>query len=172
MKQITYYKLLITKHQRGFTLIELVIYMGLFMILIGVLTTLFTSTIETQLESEAVSSVHQDGEFLLAKLSYDISRAQSILTPVTIGQTTNTLQLSIGGINYTYSITGDTVEITDGSQTDVLNTPRTKITAISFTRIAYPLKKPTIQMSITVQSTTQKKSGFETQNFPTSVSLR
>src|SRR6266566_5164675 len=41
---------------RGFTLIELVVYMGIFAILLGILVGVFTSIVNTQLSSESVSS--------------------------------------------------------------------------------------------------------------------
>src|SRR3989344_3435349 len=89
----------------GFTLVELLISMGLLAIILSVLTSLFVSVIEAQLESQATSSVDQDGRFVLARLSYDIHRADGvngIITPSTLGGQGPTLQIAISGTTSTY----------------------------------------------------------------------
>src|SRR5258708_14824797 len=68
-------------HERGFTLVEMLIYMGIFSLMLIALTQIFTSIIDVQLESQSNGSVSQDGQYILSRLSYDISRAQDIATP-------------------------------------------------------------------------------------------
>jgi len=58
--------------KRGFTLIEILIYMGLMAALIIVLTNVFVTVLETQLESSSTSVVEIDGRYLLSRLIYDI----------------------------------------------------------------------------------------------------
>ena len=108
--------------RKGFTQIELLLSMGIMMILIGILMTVFGQILDAQLESKAISSVDQNGRFLMARLTHDMQSAQSIVTPATPGQTSDTLQITINSINYTYraSPSGDFV-ITNNNGTDVLN---------------------------------------------------
>ena len=49
------------KKQKGFSLVELLLYMGLFSILLASLMQLFGAIIAVRLESEATSAVLQDG---------------------------------------------------------------------------------------------------------------
>src|SRR3989344_7005102 len=90
--------------QKGFTLIELIIYMGLLVILLSVLTSIFMSSLDVQLESEANSAVEQDGSYILSRLTYDIHRAQSIATPAIGDPPAGSFGLVVNGVNFTYSI--------------------------------------------------------------------
>src|SRR5579859_4809889 len=63
------------KNQKGVTLIELIIYMGIFSTLLMVLVQLFGSIVNVSLESQSNSSVSQDSRFILSRMSYDIRLA-------------------------------------------------------------------------------------------------
>ena len=89
------------RKQRGFTLIELIIYGGMLSILLGVFVTLFGSIVDAQLDSQATSSVQQDGQFIMTKLSHDIMNASSISIPQSVGATTQTLQISRDATSFT-----------------------------------------------------------------------
>src|SRR4030042_5852170 len=75
----------IWKFQKGFTLVEILLYMGLLAILLVVLTEILVSILAVKIEFEATSSVEQDSRFLLSRLFYDINRASAITTPGSIG---------------------------------------------------------------------------------------
>ena len=47
-------------HKKGFTLVELLIYMALVVIFLGILTNLFISVIDVKNESISVGSIEQD----------------------------------------------------------------------------------------------------------------
>src|SRR5258708_34652887 len=94
---------------KGFTLIELVIYIGVLSILLTAMSALFTSIIDVQFESTSTSSVNQDGRYLLSKLLYDVKSITNvppdgIVVPATAGVQSTTMQLTINSINYTYSL--------------------------------------------------------------------
>jgi prepilin-type N-terminal cleavage/methylation domain-containing protein len=71
--------------KKGFTLVEMLIYMGLLTIFLAVIGNIFFSIIDLQLESQATSSVSESGRYLLSRISYDVRRAQSITTPASPG---------------------------------------------------------------------------------------
>src|SRR3990167_2127751 len=83
----------------GFTLIELVVYFGIFSILLLIFTNIFTSSIAAQLESESLSSVEQDSRYLLLKFSKDVTKASSIVIPAAPGDNSSSLSLVIDGQN-------------------------------------------------------------------------
>lgn len=159
------------KRERGFTIVELLIYMGILSILLIVLTGVFTSIIDAQFESEATSVVQQDGRFLMSRLIYDIQRANNIITPA-LGQQDSSLQLSINGINFLYSISGNNLEIIENSVVSKLNGYYTHVKNFQVQRLGNDGGKHSIRVSYTVESTTLKRSGVETQNFSTTVALR
>ncbi len=162
----------IINHQSGFTLIELAIYMGILSILLFVLTNFFITALDTQLESQATSSVDQDSKFILNRLSYDITNADNVTIPLNPGDQTNSLQLVKNGITYTYSLNGTSLTITDNVGTDVLNSIGTTISNLSFQKIGYAGEKPTVQIKFTINSVAVKKGGNDSESFQTTMGLR
>ena len=165
--------------QRGFTLIELVIYIGILSILLGVLSSIFTAIVDVQLESEATSSVDQDGRYLLAKLSYDVQQlnpyahsTDAVVIPANPGDTSDTMQLNINSILYTYSLdANDNLQVTDSGAGNSyqLNSYDTSVSNVSFTRVGSGDSNDTVQVSYTINSRTKERSGQETKSFQTTL---
>lgn len=160
--------------QRGTTLIELSIYMGILAILLTVFASLFTSVIDVQLESATTSRVNQDGRYLLAKLAYDLDNSQSIVAPAApSASTSSTLTIQTNTVNSTYSLNGSgNLQVVTGSNTDVLNSADTTISDVMFQRIGNGTTNDTVQIRFTVTSKTQRTSGVaESQQFQTTLGL-
>lgn len=149
--------------KKGFTLIELLIYFGLMAILITVLTNIFLSVLEAQLESASASVVEIDGRYVLSRLIYDIHRSQSIVNPSVLNEPSTGLTLNIGGTSHTYTVT-DGVLYLDGSAR--LTGIDTAISDLTFTRIGNGGDNDTLQISFTISSLAQS------QSYQTTVSLR
>ena len=159
----------------GFTLIELLIYMGILSILLAALSQIFGSIIDSQLESEATSSVQQDGRFIFSRLAYDINRAQDsagIIQPASLGATSTALQLNIDGVSYTYSLNGGNLELAEGAVTNALNSSETTVSNLSFTRLGNSGGKNTVQIEYTVTSKIIQPKGLETKDFQTTIGIR
>lgn len=162
----------IRNSEKGFTLIELTIYLGVLTILLLVLSSFFNSAMDTMLSSQATSPTEQDSKFILNRLFYDITNADSLTTPVNPGNSGQTMQLIRNGITYTYTLTGNNLTLTDNVGTDVLNSPSTTISSLNFKRIGYTGENPTVQITLTIKSVATSKSGQDSQTFQTTVSLR
>lgn len=160
------------KLHAGFTIMELVIYIALMSVLIMVISRIFISALDVQIQSEAVSSVDQDGRFLLSRLQYDISQADEVLVPAAFGEPSESLVLRKNGVNTLYDLTGDVFEITDDVDTQRLNSIGTKVSGLSFTKIGNPTGKPTIQIEFTLRSAVEEAGGPETKDFKTTIGLR
>ena len=158
----------------GFTLVELLIYMGLLSIILVVLSQIFGSILDAQLESQASSSVHRDGRFILSKLSHDIHKAQSIVDPAAIGEQSIDLQLTIDGINYIYSLDNGNLEVSDGVEANNLNSGDTTVSDLSFTRIGNSVAnaKNTVRITYTITSKIVRPKGMETKDFQTTIGIR
>lgn len=161
--------------QRGFSLIELVLYAGILSILIGVMSALFGSIVEVQLESEATSGVDQDGRYVLGKMVYDmrsINENDSIVIPANPGVTSSTLQIQVNSINYIYSINANgNLIVTNAStgESNVLNGYNTTVSGLTFQRLGAGGTNDTIRVNFTVQSRIQQPSGFESRSFQTTL---
>lgn len=162
-----------SRFPRGVTLVELLIYMGIFSIFLLVLTDMFVSILELRKESEAVSAVDIDSRYLLSRLAYDISRATSITTPATSGVPgTNNLSIVIGGITYSYAIFGNQLQVTNDLGVDSLNSSETTISNANFQKIGNPAGKDTIKIQLTINSKTVRSTGQETKTIQTTVGRR
>ncbi len=141
---------------RGFTIVELLIYMALLTIFLLVLLDIFTTTLNFKLQSEASSVLNQDARAILANFNYNIYNAGSATVPLT-----SQLSLDSGAKIYQLS-NGDLL-----LNSVQLNSQDTKIDSINFTKIA-----KTIQISITLESLVQPEGGPKTETVSTTMGLR
>jgi len=163
--------------QAGFTLTELILYMGLLIILITILSQIFSSILDVQLESKSTSSVELDGRYILTKLMHDMRLMQTnlpindnIITPSMPGSTNPTLNFTVNSINYTYGLNNGNFELINDKGTNNLNSVNTFITALQFTRIGTGANTDTIQVNFTLTSKIKKNSEPETRNYTTTIS--
>lgn len=157
--------------RKGFTLIELVLYMGMMSILVGVLGMIFATIVDVQLESEAASSVDQDGRYILSKLLYDTKSATTIVEPSDPGETSSTLQMNINGVGYTYSVNaGGNLQVVNNYGSNTLNGFDSQVSNVSFQRIGNGSGSDTLRFNFTVTSRTQRPSGPESRDFQTTLS--
>src|ERR1035437_6940241 len=83
--------------------------MSILSMLILVLSNVFSSIIDSQVESKAYSAVDMDGRYILAKLAYDFQSADSLHDSLVIpapGASGNTLKININSVDYIYNSTG------------------------------------------------------------------
>lgn len=134
--------------KNGFTLIEMLLVMGIMSILLVILTEVFGSIINTKLRSEAVTAVAQDSRYVLARLAYDISRSSAITSP-----TGNTLALQIDGVSYVYQLDGSTLTLAvAGGDPQALTGVGTRITSLNFVRTDLGLNQG-VQISMVMHPT-------------------
>ncbi len=163
------------KSPKGFTLVELLLYMGILSVLLSVLVTIFVTAVDVQLESEASSSVQRDGTYILAKLAYDIHRGSTISIPSSLGGETPNLKIVIGGVEYTYSLDGnENLTLLNNLGTDNLNSYDSKVSALTVKRLGNVGGEDTLKINFTITSRTKRSgtAGYETRNLETNLSLR
>lgn len=162
----------IKKQQRGFTIVELLLAMALMGGFMITLTTIFSSVLTVQSESQATSSVSHDGRFILARLSYDIQRAESVNTPPTLGATRTQLDIDIGGVSNNYSVSNGNLELNNNNGTGNLNGSETTVSNFSVTLLGNSGDKETVRVTFTVTSVAQDNAGQRSQTFTTTVGRR
>jgi len=163
------------KTQKGFTIVELILYMSILSVLLSVLSAIFAMAVDVQLESQSTSAVEQDKNFILARLSYDMLRAGNIIIPATQGAQEPNFQIVIDGVNYTYSKDANENLVVNVSGTEErLNSYDSSISDLSIKRLGNPGKiEDTLKISFTITSKTQRVGvGPESRDFETTLSLR
>lgn len=164
----------ILKKQKGFTLVELLIFMGIFSILVLSMFQLLISIFDVQLESQSTSVVSQDGRFILNRLTYDIKNAKVVTTPTVGGQGQN-LVISDQTAVYTYGLSDGNLTLTNSvtGTTDNLNSINTTISNLAFLRLSDTNNENnTITVSFTINSKVAKRSGEATRDFRVTLGTR
>ncbi len=158
--------------QRGFTLVELLVYMGIFTILLAIFIQMFGNLMDTQLESSATSSVSVDVKYILARFGYDMSQSQIVTSPAP-GVSSSTLQLVENGTTVTYASSSGNLTLTNANGTDQLNGSDTSISNLSFTPLGSSSGKLSVKMSFTITSKTIRTGNHtQSENIHTTVELR
>jgi len=167
---------LISNKNRGFTLIELMLFMGIFSILIVALFQLFVAVFDVQLESQSTSAVARDSRFIINKLTNDIKNTISVSKPATAGAQLSTLAISDGVTTYTYSLTNGYLTLNNSTlgTTDQLNSVNTTVSSLNFLRLSDTKSQNTntITVSFTLVSNTVKRSGAVSEVFTFTVGTR
>lgn len=88
------------KLHAGFTLVELIIVMGMTSIFVVVLTDIFVSLTATKIESESTAAVVEDGRFIMSRLAYDIERADAVVAPENLNVGTSNITSSSATITW------------------------------------------------------------------------
>jgi hypothetical protein len=156
----------------GFTIMEMLIYGAILSTFLVVLSTMFSSVLESQLESEATAAVTQDSRYVFSRLSYDIGKASAILTPSNIGDQTSSLQLTINGSTYSYALNNGELVLTNSFGQNALTSSGTIVSGLTFKRLGLSGGKQSIRIGFTLTSKTNRISGPEVRTFQTTFALR
>lgn len=163
---------LLTRNSPGFSLVELLLYMGLSTILLVVLTALLVTNISVQLESQALTMVEQDGRYLYQRLAYDLYQASEIVTPANLGDTNNQLVLNVDGTNYLYQIINNQLYLSYDGNNYLLTSPDIQITQFEVTRIGNPDGKHAIDVNFEIESLIETTPENKSRQYQTTLGLR
>lgn len=174
MKKIFNFKSAGQRMQKGVTVIELLLYMGILVVFLTLLTSVFVSALDVQSESQSASGIEQDGNYILTRLTYDIHRAQAISVPATNSATLDNFIINIGGEDYAYGVDeNNNLILTNNSGVENLNNYNSGVSAFSVTRFGnLGGVENTLKINFTLTSRINRVSGYETKNFETNLSLR
>lgn len=162
----------IMNNTSGFTLVELIIYMGLLAMLVLIFTEIFTSVVDNQLSSNNTSNVSGDGRYIYSRFVYDVARAQSITDPLAFASPSSTMTLLINGENFTYHLTNGNLSIEAPSGTYQLNSQGTTISNLEFTKVGSASARSTVQLNFTVTGDVDTRGIFDQKDFQTTAGLR
>jgi len=166
-------------YHKGFSLIELILYMGLTSTLIAVMSQVFLATLSVRIESEYTSSVQQDGRFIMARLGHDIRKAQAIISPeIGVASSSMTLAILEGGVSQTYQyvVDGSQLSLVTASGAALLHSDRTNISNFSIRRLGNSATEEdgldTISIILDLIGNADVESGQQTLHMQTTISQR
>ena len=159
-------------NSKGYTLVEMLLFMGLFSMFLVVLSNMYSTILETQQRSLATSYVELSGRYILARLLYDIPRADSVQTPDDLGEEETSMVLRKDGEDTTYAIATDVMELTNSGGTFALHSNEVTASNLQITRIGNVNGEPTLLISFEITSVIPDTTGIHSRTFSTTVGTR
>jgi hypothetical protein len=96
----------------GFTLIETLIYLGLYTILIGGMLAAVYSMIESDAHNETVAMLEEEGDYLIGKIDWVLSDTATVQAPFSSGGTLTVTRFD--GSSASISVLGASLRVRDG----------------------------------------------------------
>ncbi len=125
--------------QKGFTLLELVIYLTLVVGILVTATTFAWNIINSRTKAFAIQEVQQNGRFIMDKFTQTVRSAQDITVPVT-GASGDTLELVMRDVSkdpIIFSLSGGILSMSAGGGTTYdLHSSAITVSALQFTNVS------------------------------------
>lgn len=107
--------------QKGFSLLELLIYIAILAIISTFVTGAFFSINQGRARVEAATEVNSNLRFAIEKMSQEIKSASTVLVPATAGATSTSIQLAVGGSQLTYCMPDGHIRRQSGGPCTILS---------------------------------------------------
>lgn len=153
---------------KGFTIVELIIYMGILTTLLLVLTSAFGTVLDVYLEGQSSSQVGENSRYILSKLSYDVSSSDEILKPSEKGESSQSMQINKNGVTLNYALSNGNLELSEENSIYMINGYDSKISDLNFIKVG----TDSVKVSFTITSLTKRSFGEETRDFETTLGIR
>lgn len=160
------------KNQQGFTLVELLLYMGLSVILLVIVSGVFISILSVRNESVKNSSIEREGRYILNRLSRDVYISQDILEPVDIGESSDTLQLLIDSELITYRIVNERLYLIDDTNSYLMSGESVKVIDFNVEKLGNNGGKSVVEITLTAESENVSDGIIQTRDYKTILSVR
>jgi prepilin-type N-terminal cleavage/methylation domain-containing protein len=158
--------------KRGFTLIEILVAIGIFTVIIVAFIGILLVVTQVQVQSSSSSAVNQESQLLLQKLQYYIQTAGIIDMPTSTP--TSTLKFDVASSSLDPSniaLASGTVYLqqSSGGALQPLTSNRVSVSNLSFTRYANPPGHDVVSVSYTISYNTSNIAQAFSQLFQTSI---
>lgn len=148
------------KNNKGFSLIETIVYIAIFSMFIGALVTFTLNINSSRLKSQTMLEVKGQGADLMRILTKTITNATAINYPGT-GLDSGTISVNTIDALKTptiFSGSGEAIYITEGANSAlVLTNNKVKVTNLSFTNVSKINTPGLIQIRFTISNTASQK---------------
>ncbi len=165
-------------HEHGFTLLELILYIGILVIVMVVIINIFLALSKGSGNVEARTDVDSNLRYALEKIDQDVRAASSVTTPASAGGTSATLVMTVGGSTITYDVSGGQLRRKVDAGTAVPVTAATVTVATpTFTRLentnaVLSVTIVTIQSDLTISNTSTSPDKQYSQRKKSTAALR
>jgi Tfp pilus assembly protein PilW len=137
----------------GFTLIEIVLYLALFAVVVGSISGLLYTILQSRVKNQVIAEVEQQGMQTIALITQTARNATTLTSP-TIGTTTATLSLAVPTASLSptvFSLASASIVITEGAGGAItLTNSRVVVSALSFQNLSRAGTKGTVRIQFTL----------------------
>jgi len=127
------------KDSRGFSLLELIIYIAIVSVLSLGVSSAFLSFNRGRGQVAVRSEVNTNLRFAIEKITQDLHAGNAVTTPGSAGLATSTLSVTVSGTNVTYCVLGGQLRRQAGGactiSSEVITSPVVTVSTTTFTRI-------------------------------------
>lgn len=124
---------------RGFSLIELIVYIALLSVLSLAVASAFLTFNRGRGQVTARSEVNTNLRFALEKITQDLNAASTVSVPATPGLATTTLSINTGGVNVVYCVVSGQLRRGEGglcsAASEVITSSTVSVATSTFTRM-------------------------------------
>ena len=128
----------IKKNSGGFSLLELIVYIGILGIIAVVVADVFLLLNKSRGQVEAKTEVNNNIRFALESIKRDITMANALLTPAATSSASSSLQLQSGGSTVTYCLVSGRLRRQSGgactAASDAITGERVTVSNVQFSR--------------------------------------
>ncbi len=127
--------------QRGYSLIELVIYLGLFAFLSMILIRSLVTVMRTYAQAQNYRALQNNGELIMERITREI-RSGTTVTTSTCPTTSSTLTIaSTGGHTNIFALVGSKIQLTSDGTTRDISTTEVTVSSLSFCSYSTPTSR-------------------------------
>ncbi|HSX07439.1 MAG TPA: type II secretion system protein [Candidatus Saccharimonadales bacterium] len=145
-----------TAAQRGYTLLELLLYMAIISILLAATTAFLGVTVDARVKNQTVAEVNDQGVAVMDYIMQTIRNASSITAPAAAASSTSlTLVVPTGSLSPTvFSLSGTTLQVKEGAAAAVsLTNSKVQVTSLTFTNLTRSGTSGAVQVSFVMSRT-------------------
>lgn len=128
----------LNKTKKAFTLVEIILYIGLVSIMLLVITSFFGVMIQSRLRNQAIADVNEQGVQVMQIILQTVRNATAINAP-TPGNSETSLSVNVNGAGLSpsvFSLNSGAIQITEGAGSAVtLSSNRVILTSLTFTNL-------------------------------------
>lgn len=159
-------------NQQGFSLVELLLYMGLLSVFLVVISAFFITILDVQTRALSSTQLEENSKFISNRLKYELRSADAATNSAALGVSTSTFEVVRGGQTYTFSVSGTTLQRASNSATVALHDDDIQVQNFTVQRIGNEGTFDTFVIGYTLQSTAQVGGDSDSKNYQLTVGLR
>lgn len=166
-----------TRHVRGFTLVELLLYIALTTIMVGTISVFLFMALQVRVKSHVTNEVEQQGQLVMQRIAQVARNATSISLPAqgASGSAVTLVVTPPGNSPTVFDLAAGVLRITEGAGSPVaLTNGRVTGSALTFTNLSRSAASEDlrVQFTLTAVSSSGRNEYDYTKTFTTTVHAR